>query len=150
MHLENPVNNSDGLEALVRYVEPRYLHQTIARMADGTIHRMSDLSQELIDSPAQYFSEATAWRIHYHVPVDVESMGPLKTTRNELKEAILAIKKLEYAPHLEVETYTWEVLPEIDATVSLVDGFARELTATQQLIDDANQRPEKPEPLLII
>ena len=71
------------------------------------------------------------------------------TTLDELKEAILAIKKLEYAPHLEVETYTWDVLPESGEAISLVDGFARELTATQQLLDGAS-KPDKPEPLLII
>ncbi|VAX40152.1 FIG00873367: hypothetical protein [hydrothermal vent metagenome] len=148
LHLEDPLNNKEGRKALAQYVEPRYLHQTMAQMADGTVHRMADLSQEFIDSPPSPFDLATAWRIHYHVPVDVETMGGLATTRNELKEAILAIKKLEYAPHLEIETYTWEVLP--DTAASLVEGFGRELTATQQLIDDANKQPEKPEPLLII
>ncbi len=149
LHLGNPSENSAGRAALAKFVEPRYLHQTFARMQDGTIHHILDLTEDVVNSPQPPMSEAADWRIHFHVPVDAESLGPLKTTRDELKEAILAVKKLEYAPHLEVETYTWNVLPDTGEVILLVDGFARELTATQQLIDDAN-KPGKPEPLLII
>ena len=71
--------------------------------------------------------------MHFHVPVDAERLGPLKTTRTELREALTAAKNLSYAPHLEVETYTWEVLPNRPA-VDLVDGLTRELTATRTLL----------------
>jgi len=65
--------------------------------------------------------------------VDAERLGPLETTRPAVAEAIAAVKRLDYAPHLEVETYTWEVLPG-SAPADLVNGLARELTATRQLI----------------
>ena len=42
--------------------------------------------------------------------------------------------QLEYAPHLEVETYTWEVLPGAEPA-DLAAGLAREIVATQQIID---------------
>ncbi len=76
--------------------------------------------------------------MHFHVPVDAERLGPLKTTRTELREALKAVKGLSYAPHLEVETYTWEVLPESRA-VDLVDGLTRELTATRALLNEVGR-----------
>ena len=121
-------------DALLTYVEPRYLHQTFARGSDGTLHRAVDLTPELIADPAWH--ARTPWRIHYHVPVDAERIGPLRTTRRDLERALAAIKALEYAPHLEVETYTWPVLPGADP-VDLASGIARELVATRGLIASA-------------
>jgi hypothetical protein len=40
---------------------------------------------------------------------------------------------LDYAPHLEVETYTWEVLPG-EGKPDLVAGLTRELVATRGLL----------------
>jgi len=119
-------------EALAAYIEPRYLHQTFDRDAGGTLHRALDLTADLL-ADASWQARAP-WRVHYHVPVDAERIGPLHTTRGELARAIAAIGALDYAPHLEVETYSWPVLPGADA-VDLATGIARELIATQALIE---------------
>ena len=118
-------------EAIAAYAEPRYLHQTFARDAEGDLHRAVDLTASLIADAA--WRARAPWRVHYHVPVDAERIGPLRTTRNELARALTAIGALDYAPHLEVETYTWPVLPGADP-VDLAAGIARELIATQALI----------------
>lgn len=133
LRLENPLENTEGRDALRRYVEPRYLHQVIARTATHQVLRATDLSESLIDDPDADFASAKEWRIHFHVPVDAERLGPLATTRTELKQAIGAVRELSYAPHLEVETYTWEVLPGAGPN-DLIRGLARELAATDQLI----------------
>jgi sugar phosphate isomerase/epimerase len=133
LQLDNPAANAEGRSALHRYVEPRYLHQTIAELPDGRFARAMDLSDELIDRPGRNFSSASCWRVHFHVPVDADRLGPLGTTRPALKQALGAVAKLDYAPHLEVETYTWEVLPGAEGT-DLVEGLARELTATRGLL----------------
>ena len=52
----------------------------------------------------------------------------------DLKKALVAVRNLNYAPHLEVETYTWEVLPDGQKT-SLVDGLTAEVEATRTLLD---------------
>lgn len=135
LQLDQPSENASGREALARYVEERYLHQTIARSADGRLLRAVDLTRELALSPPPDFRNADRWRIHFHVPVDAEHLGPLGTTRTELKQALSAVAELDYAPHLEVETYTWEVLPENGlGKTNLVDGLTRELTATRDLL----------------
>ena len=68
------------------------------------------------------------------MPVNAEQLGPLQTTRADLKRALDAVAKLEYAPHLEVETYTWGVLPG-EAKLDLVKGLTAELAATRALLD---------------
>jgi len=134
IHLDDPANNRAGREALARYVEPRYLHQTMGRTSDGVIHRQVDLTETLAMNPPESFLEAETWRVHFHVPVNAENLGPLGTTRGELKRALAAVANLQQTPHLEVETYTWEVLPEGNS-VDLVDGLTRELIATRALIN---------------
>ncbi|HEY3787805.1 MAG TPA: metabolite traffic protein EboE [Urbifossiella sp.] len=133
IQLDRPAANRDGIAALRRYVEPRYLHQTFARSIDGKLARVVDLSEQLLDSPPVEFSDAECWRVHFHVPVDADKLGPLGTTKPAVAQALAAIANLDYAPHLEVETYTWEVLPgaeQLDLTV----GLARELRAADTLI----------------
>jgi sugar phosphate isomerase/epimerase len=140
LQLDDPRNNADGRAALKRYVEPRYLHQTIAALPDGRHARAVDLSEQLIDAPGDDFLSATAWRVHFHVPVDAERIGPLRTTRPALVDAIAAVARLSYAPHLEVETYTWGVLPGEDKP-DLVTGLTRELAATRALLLETRCRP---------
>ena len=134
IRVENPGDNEDARQALARYVEPRYLHQTMGRATDGTIHRQVDLTEDAALSPPDSFAAAEEWRVHFHVPVNAESLGPLQTTRGDLKKALGAVRNLNYAPHLEVETYTWEVLPDGQKT-SLVDGLTAEVEATRTLLD---------------
>ncbi len=137
IEVPQPGNNPEALAALARYVEPRYLHQTFAKSSAGNVIHQLDLDQALCEQPIEEFRDADCWRVHFHVPVDRESLGPLKTTRPDLVRALAAVKPLDYAPHLEVETYTWEVLPD-GGRPNLVDGFSRELLATRQLLDDLN------------
>ncbi|MGZ0165831.1 MAG: metabolite traffic protein EboE [Planctomycetales bacterium] len=134
IRVENPSENEDARQALARYVEPRYLHQTMGRATDGTIHRQVDLTEDTALSPPDSFATAEEWRVHFHVPVNAESLGPLQTTRGDLKKALATVRDLDYAPHLEVETYTWEVLPDGRQT-SLVDGLTAEVEATRTLLD---------------
>lgn len=133
IEVDQPGQRPEALEALSRYVEPRYLHQTFARQSNGSIVRQVDLDHHLTSAPSSEFREAPVWRVHFHVPVDAEQLGPLGTTRNELKRALKVIPELDYAPHLEVETYTWEVLPG-GGIPNIVEGFAKELLATKALL----------------
>ena len=133
IRIDQPRENQAAREALARYVEPRYLHQTIARHADGRIVRAVDLTTDLTSEPPQDFALADEWRVHFHVPVNAESLGPLGTTRDSIRCSLDAVRELPYAPHLEVETYTWEVLPD-GSRMSLVDGLSAEVLATRDLL----------------
>lgn len=133
LHVAQPAEPSLRA-ALASYIEPRYLHQTFARSRSGAVWRYQDLDERLITQPPEGFLQAEAWRVHFHVPVDAERLGPLHTTRPDLLQALAVLPELSYAPHLEVETYTWEVLPGGEKQ-NLVDGLAQELLATAACLD---------------
>jgi sugar phosphate isomerase/epimerase len=133
-----PTQDQATRDALLRYIEPRYLHQTFAKTAAGVVH-VTDLDAGLLTAPPAGFREAMTWRVHFHVPVDADRIGPLKTTRPDLERALAVLPELPYAPHLEVETYTWEVLPD-GGRQELTQGFARELLATQRLLNSLESR----------
>ncbi|MBX9628529.1 MAG: metabolite traffic protein EboE [Gemmataceae bacterium] len=131
IQLDRPGENPGGVAALRRYIEPRYLHQTFARRPNGEVVERLDLSEEVLADPLML--AADTWRVHFHVPVDADRLGPLGTTRPAVAEALAAVAALPYAPHVEVETYTWEVLPGAGPG-DLVGGLARELEATHRLV----------------
>jgi len=140
VELENPGQNAAGRAALRQVAEPRYLHQTFAKFADGRIESRLDLRvEDLLDSSTDAFLTAERWRVHFHVPVFAETLGPLKTTRAELAAALQQVARLSYAPHLEVETYTWPVMPgesalSAAASESLGSRIARELQSAADLL----------------
>jgi hypothetical protein len=138
IELRDPATNRTARAALAQYAEPRYLHQTKARLPDGRVLTQFDLDPSFAMDPPPEFLSATTWRTHFHVPVDAERLGPLATTRTELRAALAAVRRLEYAPHLEVETYTWDVMPG-EAPRNLVDGLTRELLATHSLLAELSQ-----------
>ncbi|MBX9582618.1 MAG: metabolite traffic protein EboE [Gemmataceae bacterium] len=130
IQLDRPGDNPEGVAALRRYVEPRYLHQTFARFPDG-LRMFADLP-EFLERDA-LIPAAEVVRVHFHVPVDADRLGPLGTTKPAVAEALAAVAGLSYAPHVEVETYTWEVLPGAGPG-DLVEGLARELEATRRMM----------------
>ena len=67
------------------------------------------------------------WRIHCHVPVFLEIAGGFHSTQPTLKAALAAAKSAFVAPHLEVETYTWDVLPPELRQSGRADAIAREM-----------------------
>jgi hypothetical protein len=64
------------------------------------------------------------WRCHFHVPIFLESAGDCGTTRPFL-ENILPLLPRDLL--LEVETYTWDVLPLDLRRASVTDSIIREI-----------------------
>jgi hypothetical protein len=67
------------------------------------------------------------WRIHFHVPVFLDDLGEFGTTRFAIEDALKVHKANPLSRHLEIETYTWDVLPEHLKTGDIVDYVCREL-----------------------
>jgi hypothetical protein len=67
------------------------------------------------------------WRVHFHVPVFLERLPAFDTTQSFLSEILALHKANPISSHLEVETYTWDVLPEDLRAGSVVDAVVREL-----------------------
>lgn len=142
LELAHPHDDAARAE-LATFAEERYLHQTFQRTVEGEMLRLVDLTADHARHPPEGWRHDAPWRIHFHVPVHLESVGALKTTRPYLREALRAVAELPYAPHLEVETYTWGVLPdEIDDEpngVDLVSGLRSELQWTRRELDAISQ-----------
>jgi len=112
------------LQALQAYAEGTYLHQVVARAAGGGLTRYVDLPDALASAAT---SPAEEWRVHFHVPIFTADIPPLATTQNFLAEILALHREDAIAPHLEVETYTWDVLPPELRSLPLDQAIAREL-----------------------
>lgn len=121
------------LEALARYAEPRWLHQTVA--VDRSA-RAADLPEAL--RAAELAGKRV--RTHFHVPVHVRELGGgLGTTAPLLAEVLDVVLGWREVPHLEIETYTWQVLP--DPPAALADGIAAEIEHVLGLLAERGLRP---------
>jgi sugar phosphate isomerase/epimerase len=118
-----PAMTRDLVGAVMRYDDGVYLHQTIARRDEG-LTRYVDLPEAVaaLDGGA-----APEWRIHCHVPVFLADLGVLQSTRVDLLATLAALRTRHRSSHLEVETYTWDVLPEGLRTGSKAADIAREI-----------------------
>lgn len=112
--------------SLAPYDEPRFLHQTRAHTDTG-VADVDDLPDAAAGLPAD-----REWRVHFHVPVHA---GGDDTTQDVLLACLdgLVGGDVPRTRHLEVETYTWTVLPpglRPEGPDGLVEGLARELAWT--------------------
>lgn len=131
VHIEHP-SRADAQRALAEFTEPRYLHQVRELRADGTVLAADDL-------PAGELPRQGPWRVHFHVPLHWNP-GPDVQVRptSEVLGAVLSAVDCE---HIEVETYTWNVLPPAQRAATdadLVAGIAAELTAARGLLATAS------------
>lgn len=116
--------------ALARYDEPTYLHQLIERGTDG-LTRYPDLGPALAVGGAR---DGREWRVHFHVPVFLEKLPDFDTTQPFLIEILKLHRERSISPHLEVETYTWDVLPQGLRTGAVEDAVARELSWVRETL----------------
>jgi len=126
-------------ELLVHYAEPRYLHQVSTLDRHGDQQFCLDLADALANGQLPQDSE---WRVHFHVPIQSEHLNStlLSTTRESIVDTcrFLAAHPM-LKPHLEVETYTWGVLPEALKPASdrqLIGAVAEELNWLQATLGD--------------
>lgn len=107
--VEQDENQRDHLAKLFKpFDENIYLHQVIAQKEDAGLIRYKDLPDALQDIQNKQVKE---WRAHFHVPIFLEQYGELKSTQNEIISVLKRHVKKSLTQHLEVETYTWAVLP---------------------------------------
>lgn len=118
-----PAEIMDLSAALRSFAEDRYLHQTQVEDELGKIHFFEDLPQALAANP----KPCGRWRIHFHVPIHHERMGPLRATRQEILDFLACPDVGNPLPALEVETYAWNVLPPQHRPSELAEGIAQEL-----------------------
>lgn len=118
------VHGESGRAALRVFDEPVYLHQVRARGADGRIRAWPDLGDALTgmaDTP-----EGVSVRVHYHVPLFWPGHPPLGTTAACLDDRFVTRLRAGACEHLEIETYTFDVLPGELQARDVCESIARE------------------------
>jgi hypothetical protein len=124
-------NKNEIKKIFAQFNEPVYLHQVVAKKNDEKIIRYADLPEALADQQDDSVKE---WRAHFHVPVFLKNFGLLTSTQDEIIEVLTMQKNNPFTQHLEVETYTWEVLPQ-DLKLPVQESICRELKWVQQVLD---------------
>jgi hypothetical protein len=133
LHLSSALRvtpDAAGRGALAAFVEPTYLHQVVAGNAvtGDVFRRHVDLPDALADP--QPVSPGEEWRVHFHVPLHASPGSPFRDTRDHLIGALdWLAERPDACAHLEMETYTWEVLPA-SLRLPIEDQLVREYAWT--------------------
>jgi sugar phosphate isomerase/epimerase len=122
--LHIPEVTKETVTALKRYAKTIYLTQTIEKR-DGKLTKYLNVD----DAFAAFEKDPgpREWRTHIHVPVFLDDLGEFRTTRFAIADALKFHKQKPLSRHLEVETYTWDMLPDHLKTGDIVEYVCREL-----------------------
>ncbi|HEY4951798.1 MAG TPA: metabolite traffic protein EboE [Verrucomicrobiae bacterium] len=113
--------------ALEKFSDDVYLHQVIARDAKGKLKFYRDLPDALACHSSLATRHSEEWRIHFHVPLHAAAAPPFENTNDHLLGVLDWLQENpDLGSHLEMETYTWEVLPPELKSRSVVDQLAAE------------------------
>jgi sugar phosphate isomerase/epimerase len=115
----------ERLAALRPFAEGVYLHQVVER-SGGRFTRYLDLP-EALEAAKRWQGGDREWHVHFHVPLFREDLGAFVNTQDYLRELLGMLRRDCPSQHLEVETYTWDVLPEEYRREDIVTAVAREL-----------------------
>jgi hypothetical protein len=119
---EDKNENRKILRSFEKLVDPVYLHQVIEKNNNDQFRRFTDLPEAL----RNFVHTPSEWRTHYHVPLFHHSFNELSSMQDEVMEVIKLITENSITKHLEVETYTWKILPE-ELKSDLQTSIVREL-----------------------
>ena len=120
-----PNVTQEAVETLERYAETIYLTQTLERGNGSGITSYLNVQDAIAAWKAN--PGPREWRVHIHVPVFLDDLGPFGTTRSAIAEALAVHKQTPLSHQLEIETYTWDMLPDDLKTGDIVEYVCREL-----------------------
>jgi len=95
-----------------------------ARTAGGEIRSWTDLPVALADNDGR--NDIKEVRVHFHVPLFFQGNGPLASTASTLTPEFFRELRNGVTSHVEIETYTFDVLPEAIRPPDVVRSISRE------------------------
>ncbi len=118
----------ENVAKLPAFDEPVYFHQVIASSGkDEPLRRFKDLPDALQFAQANPGILGEEWRVHFHIPIHAQPGGGFDSTRDHLIGAMdWLARNPTKCQHIEMETYTWEVLPQEMRSGDVVDQLVRE------------------------
>ena len=123
------------------FADTTYLHQVVEKGA-GAIQHYPDLHVALDARPEHAGRD---WRIHFHVPLFARDYDGFGSTQDYVEKVIGLAQQQRFTTHLEIETYTWDVLPP-GLKLDLGESIAREYDWVLQAIARAPARLNAPHP----
>lgn len=120
---------ADSVAGLQSFDDGVYLHQVVERASD-VLHRYVDIDAACASE--HWRGGNCEWRVHFHVPVYVEDLDGFSSTQPFVRAALALHRQQTRTPHLEVETYTWSVLPPHARDIPIDEAIARELLWVQR------------------
>jgi sugar phosphate isomerase/epimerase len=123
----DPQADAPDLDRLSKLNDSIYLHQVV-ELHNGRLNRYADLP----DALASYARLAgpRQWRVHFHVPVFMRQLEQLGSTQSDLQSLLAEQRRAPFCSHLEVETYTWDVLPQSARQATLTSAIVQEINWT--------------------
>lgn len=135
------VQQHRALLQLAQFAEDRYLHQTMVVDSTGQHRLVEDLPELMAQHLEHEALRSTLplsdreWRIHFHVPIYVQSWGQIESTQSQINAwlDLVKVRPELFLPDVayEVETYAWGVLPSQLQRLSLDEGIAQEIAWLQ-------------------
>jgi sugar phosphate isomerase/epimerase len=132
--LRVPLPSERAAEQLAPFADSTYLHQVGERKINGARRSFPDLGEALATIGD---AEPREWRIHFHVPLFTAAYGVLESTRGHITKLLRLLERDRFTEHLEIETYTWDLLPAA-MKVDLLDSIEREY---RWVLEEACARP---------
>ena len=131
LHFSSALKLQPSLENIARlrgYDEPVYFHQVIASYGpDEPLRRFKDLPDALAFAGTNPSDLGREWRVHFHIPIHAQPADGFDSTRDHLDGAMQWLaQNPSKCQHIEMETYTWEVLPQDMRSGDVVDQLVKE------------------------
>jgi len=136
--LRLPELTHEAVTALKQFDDPVYLHQVVETGPNG-IKRYADLPEALATATGK--ADGREWRVHCHVPIFMDDLGAFSSTRSFISEVLDIHRLRTISPHLEVETYTWNALPEHLRAGGMEQAIARELNWVKDILSPPAPAP---------
>ncbi len=131
--------NRQRRDALRAFVDRVYFHQVIERFGNGPLKRYADLDVALAEAPEFSEGNLPEWRIHFHIPLHSKPTSLFETTADHLLGVMDFLQQdPSLCSHIEMETYTWEVLPSDIKDRNVVDQLVAEYEWTLRELRNRN------------
>lgn len=142
IHLSNALRvtpTAEVRQALRAFTDDIYLHQTVVRRENGSRVIYRDLGDALTSEPLGAMPESSEWRIHFHIPLHSPPSELFNNTADHLLGTLdVLAANPALCSHLEMETYTWEVLPTELKNRNVVDQLVAEYEWTLGRMKERN------------
>lgn len=131
--LRLPELSQAALAAVRQFDDPVYLHQVVETGPQG-LRRYVDLPDALRSAEGRSLN-GVEWRVHCHVPIFIDDLGAFSSTQQFVRDVLGHQRRKPISTHLEVETYTWGVLPPQARTASMDEAIAREIAWAREELE---------------